>query len=514
MFGIYDILRFEGIYNPEKTALVDGAARYTYRQLNERINCIAYGLKEQGIGKGSPVGLLMRNEADFVTAFFALIKLGAVVNPFNFRYQINELSLLQEQVRVKYLIIGSHFEDVLAHIEELNGDNSVKIITTTPHPRHPSIAEFARCGKEDWDFTEEVGQDDIIFNVFTGGTLGTPKAASHSQQATLVRCIGYMLKHEYIGSSDVYLCYAPLFHIGGIGGMLMTLMNGGTFIILQGFDTDTIINTIEHEHATHMSLIPPTILERFREVKERRPLDLSSIKVLIMAGGSCDDSVVQLAFELMPNVKLSNGYGMSENGMYLEKSFGKDEYYADKSVILSLGKPQIFYEAKLVKENGELAGEGEHGEMFGRGPALMSGYLNRGDSFTEDGWFATGDIMWYDEHGDYHFCSRSKDMIKSGGENIYAIEVENAIILDNPAVTECAVVGLADKEWGEIVAAAVVLKDGCSMSEKEIIEHCKKSIASYKKPRKVFFIDALPRTGVGKVNKVGLKELLTQLADA
>lgn len=508
MFGIYDILKWHAVCKPEKCAVIFEGKHYCYREFNERINSISYGLHSCGIGKGSRVGLLLHNSEKFLSTFFALIKLGACVSPFNFRYTAAEIADLQMQTGCEYFIVGNEFEAFMSAVRKSGTAWGIKSIPMSDIDGGPSIDAFLAEPHPDWDYREDIEPDDVIFNIFTGGTTGTPKAAAHTQQSTLVRVIGYMLDRQLVQEDDVYICYSPLFHIGGIGTAMQALGVGATFYILKSFDLQEILNAVEKERATVISLIPPTILERIKEVSDAADFDFSSLRVLNVSGGSCDEATLELAFDMMPDVLITSGYGMSENGMYLQKTFGKKEYYTDKSLVLSLGKPRIFYEAKLVKPDGSSPAVNEPAELYGRGPALMKGYRGREDSFTPDGWFATGDIMYMDENGDYHFCSRSKDMIKSGGENIYAVEVENAITQDNPDVISCAVVGTRDLEWGEVVTAAVVKRTGSDMTERDIIEHCRKYIASYKKPRRVFFLDELPRTAVGKVNKVELRRML------
>lgn len=293
--------------------------------------------------------------------------------------------------------------------------------------------------------------------------------------------------------------------------MLKILSFGACFCLLENFDADVIAQTIEKERVTQMSLIPPTVLNRFSEIRQKKTLDLSSVRILQLAGGVCDEPTLELAFQLMPNVICVNALGSSENAAYLANPFSKEDFYANRQIYRSVGKPQIFYDVKLVKEDGTEASVNEPGEMYGRGLAMMSGYLNREDTFTADGWFPTGDVLRRDEDGNYFFCTRSKDMIKCGGENIYAVEVENAIV-SNPKVKQCAVVGIPDKQWGEIVAAAVVLQPGEECAPQELIDYCKKKIASYKKPKVVCFVNQLPVTGVGKVNKEAVKKLLGNLS--
>lgn len=507
MFGIYDLLAAQGRFRPNKTALIHEGERYSYKELNERVNSFAYALKQHGIGKGSRVGMLLLNGPEFITVFYALIKLGACVSPFNYRYTLAEMEQLNEVVDCEFVISSRSFIELAKQMTTDVTKHDVTVISVDSDTEFPALNKALDNGMETWDFAEKLAEDDVIFNIFTGGTTGIPKAASHTQHSTLVRVMGFFMNGTDCSSEDVYLNYAPLFHIGGLGAMFKILSIGATFCLLSNFDPVRIADTIQRERVTQMSLIPPTILNRFQDIKLECGIDLSSVRILQLAGGLCNERTLELAFELMPDVICVNALGSSENSVYLANAFTREDFYANREIYHAVGKPQILYETKLVKENGEEAAVGEAGEMYGRSPAMLSGYWGKDNTFTDDGWFPTGDILVKDERGIMTFCSRSKDMIKCGGENIYAVEVENALS-SHPAVKQCAVVGLPDSVWGEIVAAAVVLQPGQSASEEELVEHCKSHIATYKKPRKIFFVSEIPVTGIGKINKVTLKKQL------
>ena len=507
MIGIYDLLKGQGKYRPDKCALVCEGKRYTYRELNQRINCVAYGLHELGVKKGSHVGLLLTNGVDFISLFYAVIKLGGCITPLNYRYTIDELEQLRSVVDCEYIISSKFFLDNVDQLVLEEHDHDVITVFTDVEREHPSIHSFLENGQKDWDYTEPLDEDDVNFNVFTGGTPATPKAAAHTQYSSLMRVMAFMMDPVSCNPDIVYMNYAPMFHIGGIGGMLRILSCGATFCLLENFNMDKIVEMIVNERATDIALIPPTILNLFEELTREQGLDLSSMRLLTLAGGVCDEPTLDLAFHLMPDVMCSITLGSSENPVVLSNVFRKEDFEANRQIYRSVGKPQFLYDVKLIKEDGTEAGVNEPGEMYGRSPAMMSGYCNHANPFTEDGWFPTGDILRRDEDGNYFFCTRSKDMIKCGGENIYAVEVENAIVT-NPKVKQCAVVGIPDKQWGEIVAAAVVLQPGEEISKQEIIDYCKSKIASYKKPKAVCFVNQLPVTDVGKVNKVAVKQLL------
>ena len=503
MFGIYDMLKWQGKNLPNKTALICGEDRYTYQQINDRINCVSYELAQLGVKKGTQVGLVLHNGIDFVSAFYAVVKLGGCANLFDYRWKKDELREHIDAVGCEYFIVEN----------EYNNPAQQAVAITTRNSEYPNLEAFYKNGKEDWEDAASIAEDDVIYTVFTGGTTGITKAAMHTQQSAFMRVVGVVSNCDDTNRHDVYLNYGPMFHIGGLSSMINVFGAGGTFCLLATFSVDNIIDTIVKEHVTQMLLVPPTIIDRMYAQKQEFDVDLSSIRILLLAGGAATEGTIERAFELMPDVKCRCSYGASECALLLSNTFGKEEFYADKTIARSLGTPQLFYECKVVREDGSDADVNESGEVYARGLARMAGFRNRDNPFTEDGWYPTGDIMRKDEHGVYHFVSRCKDMIKSGGENVYATEVETAIMKDNvDKIVECAVTGLPSEDWGEIVVAAVVLKDGVTMTEQEIIEHCKQHIASFKKPKKVFFLDVLPRSTAGKVKKGELKEILAAMA--
>ena len=365
MIGVYDLLLQQGKYRPDKVALICDGNRYTYKALNQRINCIAYGLHELGIKRGSRVGLLLKNGVDFISLFYAVIKLGGCVSPFNYRCTIDELEQLNDVVDCEYVISSKLFLENVDRLALEQHGHDVVFLFTDMEGKHPSIHSFLDNGHENWDYIEYLAENDVIFNVFTGGTTGLPKAASHTQQGTLTRVIGFMMDQKTCCTDDVYLNYAPMFHIGGIGGMLKILSFGACFCLLENFDADVIAQTIEKERVTQMSLIPPTVLNRFSEIRQKKTLDLSSVRILQLAGGVCDEPTLELAFQLMPNVICVNALGSSENAAYLANPFSKEDFYANRQIYRSVGKPQIFYDVKLVKEDGTEASVNEPGEMYG-----------------------------------------------------------------------------------------------------------------------------------------------------
>lgn len=506
MFGVYDLFHAQALRSPDKLALCYCSGTCTYRELDRRVNAVSLGLSEWGVTKGSKVALVLKNGLPYVEAFLALLKLGARIYPFNYRLIRQEIVKLQKQVNCEFYIAEDGYTALLRDLSASEKRHAIRKATVTSAGADACIELFEASGGEDWEFKAEMEPSDVVYAVFTGGTTGLPKAAIHTQESSLAQVTGMLLDTKLAGYDEVFVNYAPLCHIGGLSALFRTLCSGGTFVLLSSFDPDHIIDVVQRFRATQISLIPPSIMSRFRESKAAgAELDLSSVKYIHLAGGASDERVVEEVFDLMPDVVCVNGYGHSETALYFSHKFDREEFLSNRSVVSQLGLPQVMYEAKIVGEDGAEAPLGSSGEVLGRSKAAMLAYEGMPDPFTDDGWLPTGDVMTRDEGG-FRFCTRCKDMIKSGGENVFASEVENAILKCNEEVAECAVFPLPDERWGEIVMTAVVLREGSDLTAEGLVERLTGSIAHYKKPKKVVFLDSLPRSEMGKVQKNVLRE--------
>jgi len=510
VYNVYHLLQINTAYYPDKPALIYQEQKISYRELGERINSLAYSLSRMGVKLGSRVGFLLHNCNQFIEAFYATQKLGAVAVPFNYRLKASEINELVEATECQYFIYDPKYEDVVADFK-----NEVSCIKEYVHlgdfkvKDEHSYQELLAKGDPHWDFVQPISnQDDALF-IFTGGTTGVSKAARHTQEALLLKVTLTLMGEWRFNPEDVFLNYAPMFHVGGVSFVLFVLSSGACMIIADKFDVDELLYTIDKEKVTQMFIIPPSIFKAMMSSALLKEVDLSSMRYLIFSGGDTSGEIVKSAFELFPNASILNGYGHSENAAIINNILTREQYGKKPSLICSIGKPMAFSQIKLVDEQGCEVKKGECGEAWARGPAQMKGYLNRPDPYIE-GWFPTGDILRQDDEGYFYFMERKKDMIKCGGENIFANEVES-VISSHPAVSSCAVVGLADPIYSEIVAAAVVLKSDGRVTEQQLIEYCKSKIASYKKPKKVFFLEQLPLSSVGKVKKYTLREQLDRM---
>lgn len=504
MLSIYNLFKMNARRFPDRKALVTSEETLTYGELSERVLDVADYLAECGIDRGTKVGIYLKNGAPYVEAVLALFRIGSYVTLLNYRQEGSELARSVSITGLDFIVTDEELRPMLLRAEE-DGEfghaiSRASVVSRTWDPsRKPSEFRSVRGS---------VVERDPAVNIFTGGTTGTPKAVVHTYGGMIAHMFDAMMANNVSAKmhDDVLLTCAPLFHIGGFEMTFEMLCAGGTVILSSRLDVDAMIELARGNHVSQVLLIPPTIVERFNRSDCVAMEVFADVEVVIIAGGACGEQTVRKIFDFFPNALIQSGYGMSERTGSLSFRYNREEFLAKPKIAESVGKPTYFSEVKLVDEEGNVVPDGVPGELYGRGACSMRGYIGQPDPFDEHGWFATGDILYKDEDGLYYFCSRSKDMIKSGGENVYALEVEDAL-LSHPAVAECAVVGIPDSFFGEAVAAAVALRPGCEVSGDELVAHCKERIASYKKPRKIVFVLELPRSPVGKVLKNQVRDL-------
>jgi len=509
MFGIYEIFEMNCTTYSDKTAVIHKDERITYRQLGKQVDALAGALYKAGVRNGEHVSLLFHNGIPFIRLFFALLKLGAVITPLNYRVTADDLRKHTKVVDSSYLIFDDKSLRLVSEEGFEHGTSSLTLIgeSLPPYPGGLTFAQLIGNGSVQIPGAD-IAPKDIVLNIFTGGTTGEPKAASHTYEGLLLQLMScYMLKGS-LSSDDVFLNYAPMFHIGGLTAMLQTLCIGATLIISEVFAPKELLELIEREGVTQMSLIPPNLCFEFKKSENFVREKLSSVRMVRMSGGNSSAENVMEVFKCFPNARVFNGYGMSERAVNIVNIIERDASINIRNNYISVGKPSTLNECKLVDDKGRMITEPwVLGELYGRSPCMMNGYYGKNKSFEDDSWFATGDIFFFDEDGYYYFADRKKNLIKSGGENIYSLEVEN-IINTHPAVKESAVVGIPDERLGEVVAAAVTLHQRVeTVSEDDLIQFCRTTIAGYKKPKRIIFVDELPRNSVGKIRKSEVREL-------
>ncbi len=510
-----DFLNIAHAICPERDCLVFEGKRQTYDQTNERVNRLANALAGLGVEKGDRIAVLQVNCNQYVESYFAAAKLGDIMVPLNFRANPDELGYMLENAGARVLLVGSRYLDITrAMLPQLP---SVKecIAIDSQQPDMLYYEDLVSSSSPDEVFSE-IEDEDVTILVYTAGTTGRPKGVPlrHSGFAT------YVLENVDPPSPDIEernLLTVPLYHVAGLQAMLAAIYGGRTLALMRQFDTREWLETVQRERVTRAMLVP-TMLKRVIDDPDFDKYDLGSLTVLTYGAASMPLEVIRKAIELMPRVRFINAFGQTETASTIT-ALGPDDHIIDgseeerekklKRLTSSIGRPLPDVEVKIVdEEQGNELPLGQVGEIIARGPRVMSGYWHdekkTAEVMTPDGWLRTGDIGWMDDEGYIYLSGRKDDMIIRGGENISPEEVEG-VLHSHPKIEEAAVIGVPDPEWGQELAAFVVLKKGEVATEEEIIEYSRSRL-SFKRPRSVTFIDSLPRNPMGKVLRRVLRE--------
>lgn len=508
MTGLGEIFTENAARFPNKEAVIFGGLRLTYSKLNERINRLAWALKGLGLAKGDRVAILSLNCHQYVEVYGATAKMGYVHVPLNFRLVGRELSYLLTNSGASVFLVSSRYEGMAKSI--LPGLKQVKHLIsfdgTDPDFLNCEALLAAASPEEP---IESVSSDDLAYIIYTSGTTGLPKGAmlTHAGQLANTELMVRILK---LSDSDVVLVPLPLFHVGSLASLLPNLCVGARAIIMSSFDPGQVLKTVQEEQVTNLHIMPTMIIDVLNH-PDLLKYDTGSLKTLMYAGGPMPLEYLKKAIEVFGPV-LMGLYGQTESGPTTSYLRREEHLLSGPAEVVkrlgSAGQPVPEAEVKIVDEEDKPLPPGQVGEIVIRGKSLMKGYWQNPEATVEafkGGWLHTGDLAYMDGAGYLFIVDRKKDMIKSGGENIYPREVEE-VIYRHPAVAEVAVIGVPHPRWGETVKALVVLKSGKEASAAEIIEHCKNFLASFKKPASVEFVESLPKNPSGKIVKKEIRE--------
>jgi fatty-acyl-CoA synthase len=485
--------------SPADIALSQGARAVSYAELAARVGRLAAALAERGVGKGDRVAYLGFNDIATFEVFFAAARLGAIFVPFNTRLSAPEIAYLVADAQPTVLVYGPELADVVAEIDPAgHGVGTVVSLAGAGDGTYLGLHTDAPCLRP----VVDVALDDDAVILYTSGTTGKPKGAVLTH-ANLTFNMMNQLAHADVLSSDTALCMSPLFHATGLGQVsLPTMFKGGTVVVVPKFDPHTVLGLIARLRISSFSAVP-TMLQILCDHADFAATDLSSLRYVIY-GGSPVAERVAVAWQNR-GVDIQQGYGMTEAspGVYLAPRDGA----AQRPV--SIGVPHFFTDVTFDPAAAEPA-PGTSGELLVRGPNVFRGYWQRPadteNAFT-GGWYRSGDVVRVDDDGWAYVIDRTKDLIISGGENIYPSEVETAISA-LPGVLGCALIGVPDERWGEVGAAFVVPSAPDAWSEESLRAALSRTIAGFKIPKYVHFVDDLPRTATGKVRKQDLRKLL------
>lgn len=492
--------------NPRLEALIDVASgqRFTFEELNGRCNRIANGLRDDGVEKGDRVATLLMNGSDFVECFFGVAKIGGVIVALNWRLVADELSFILHDSGAETLVFGSEFRDVVEdlHARGEEGTSIRRWIHVGAPDERPDFA----VGYEDVtspDGSAEpqcaAGADDLLFIMYTSGTTGLPKGVMHTHATTLWSVLTICATAD-IRYADRYLISLPLFHVGALAPLLSAIYKGATSVIMREFDPVRIWEIFDEERVT-TTLAVPAMLNFMLTTYDRERHDVSRLRWVMSGASPVPVTLIEAYADL--GVEIHQVYGLTESGGPA-CLISPDEALEHAG---STGKAFFHTEVKVVDEDGATVGPDEAGEVLVRGPHIMVGYWNRPEATEEtivDGWLHTGDIAIVDKDGYITIHDRVKDMIISGGENVYPAEIEN-VVLGHPQVADVAVIGTPSERWGESPMAIVVKADE-SLTEAQVLEWCDGKLARFKQPVAVRFTDVIPRNPTGKVLKRVLRD--------
>ncbi|MEV4105135.1 acyl-CoA synthetase [Nonomuraea sp. NPDC049649] len=498
--AIGDLLRRSAARYPAKTAVVYGELRQSYADLDRTVNRTANALAARGVRKGDRFAILSHNNHAFVVAYFALARLGAISVPINFMLGPEEVAYILEHSGATGMLVE---EALLPVARSAAGERvAVRGVIGAGRDGWESFGDWAAHG-DDAEPGVEIGDDDPIQLMYTSGTESRPKGATLSSRSLISQYVTCVVDGEMSGD-DVEVHALPLYHCAQLHCFLTPgVYLGATNIVLPGADPAGILAAIEAERATKL-FCPPTVwigLLRHPDFDRR---DLSSLRKGYYGASIMPVEVLKEIAARLPNVRLFNFYGQTE--MAPVATILRPEEQLTR--LGSAGRPALNVETRIVGEDGEPLPPGEVGEIVHRSPHAMLGYWNDPEKTAEafrGGWFHSGDLGVMDEDGYLSVVDRKKDMIKTGGENVASREVEEAIY-QHPAVAEAAVFGVPDEKWIEAVTAAVVLREGASLTAEELVAFLRERLAPFKTPKHVRFVESLPKNASGKVLKRELRE--------
>lgn len=495
------------LVTPDRPALRHGDRTSSYAQLADRVATLGAGLQRAGVRPGDRVAFLGGNSSAMLETLFAVLRIGGVFVPLNTRLAVTELSYMLDDSGARLLVAGP---DKLADAHAAAAAAAVEqVVVTRPTAGLTDLDMLAADATT--AALPPVSDTDTALLVYTSGTTGRPKGARLTHRNIEANTLNQLV-HLDVLSTDVTLAVAPLFHMGGLGLLVLpTLLKGGQVVVAESFDPAGLLHLIQQARATTFFGVP-TMLAAMAEHPDWSTARLDTLRVVLYGGSPVAEKVA--AAWLARGYPLVQGYGMTEAspGVLLALPDGAPAHPT------SPGMPHLFTDVGL-RLDGDVhwpPPAGADGELVVRGPNVFAGYWNRPEenatAFDADGWFGTGDVARSDADGWFTIVDRVKDMIISGGENVYPAEVE-AVLLGHPAVGECAVVGVPDERWGEVGLAFVLPLPGVDADPNELIGYLRSRLARYKVPRHVRLVDELPRNAMGKLVRPQLRQSAVELLE-
>lgn len=490
---------------PHRLATVCDGRRQTYAELAERVARLGGLLQTFGVLRGDRVGWLALNSDRVLELILGSFWTGAVACPLNSRWSSREIIDAIRDCQIKIMVVGHEFRPLLDEIRASCPDvHNWLVLGDAPAP--PGVLGYEDNVREAPACKDQLSRgDDPALILYTGGTTGKPKGVvvTHNGLASAA-----LSMHAMVGApGQSFLTVAPLFHMGGLQVVFYHFLGGGTFVICSAFHPQEALALMQQEAVTDVMLVP-TMLDALLGEVERAGKGLPALGRVFYGAAPASVTLLDLAQRLLPDADFVEGFGMSETAMTCILT--PADHRAGKAKRAGIiGRPCPHVELRIVGPDGQDLAAGAIGEITVRGPSVTPGYWNNPQETAiaiRDGWIHTGDAGYFDDEGYIYLADRIKDMIISGGENVYSTEVEN-VVATHRAVAQCAVIGLADDYWGEIVHAVVVLRPGATLTIEALREHCRQFLAGYKCPRSLQILASLPITSAGKVAKNELRKI-------
>ncbi|NHC42698.1 long-chain-fatty-acid--CoA ligase [Bacillus sp. MM2020_1] len=505
-------------YYPNKIAVIDGDKEFTYREFGKRTDQLSAALLQAGIGQGDHVAVMLPNTHYMLECFYGICQLGAVMVPLNYRLSAGDLEYIIRHSDAKMLIVDEEFcRPIEQIVENLSFDEI--IIVSVPGEKTSlkgiDYEDFLQHALETVTLSEpDIDENQLLTLNYTSGTTSKPKGVMLTHRGNYLNAANFMY-HLGVSHDDVYLHTLPMFHANGWGGVWALTAAGGTHVCLRKVDPPLILELFEKKKIT-LLCGAPTVVNMLVNEPKAKEIKMQTNPRMATAGAPPAAALIHKAQEIL-GLNMIHVYGLTETSPFILYCEWKKEFdgkSADEQAVIKArqGIELAFNgETKVVHQDGEeVAWNGEElGEIITRGNVVMSGYYK--DPITtaaaiRDGWFHTGDLAVTHPDGFIEIRDRAKDLIISGGENISSTEVEG-VLYKHPAVLETAVIAIPDEKWGEVAKAIIVLQPDSKVTEEEIIQFCRSELAHFKAPKAVEFVDALPKTATGKLQKFRLREM-------
>lgn len=489
----------------QQTSATPYRREITWSVFDEKANRVANMLLSRGVKKGDRVAILMFNCLEWLPIYFGILKAGAIAVPFNFRFDANEIKYCANLAEIQVLIFGPEF---IGRIESIEEELSRGRLLIYVGDGCPTFAESYRelvadCSSSAPLVRLEEEDDAAIY--FSSGTTGFPKAILHNHES-LTQAAQMEQKHHETTRDDVFLCIPPLYHTGAKFHWMGSLCAGSRAVLLTGTTPEIILEAVSNEKATLMFLLVPwaqAILDALdRGEMKIEDYELDQWRLMHIGAQPVPSSLISHWKDYFPNHQYDTNYGLSESAGPGCVHLGLENVHK----VGAIGIPGYRWKCKIVDENGVEVQQGDVGELCVKGPGLMTCYYNdpeATEATLKDGWLFTGDMAMQDEDGFYFLVDRKKDVIISGGENIYPVQIEN-FLAAHPKIKDVAVIGLPDKRLGEITGAIIAIKEGMECTEEEINDFCKE-LPRYKRPKQIIFAE-VPRNATGKIEKPALRK--------